>query len=179
MCINQESDMLDIRVHPVLVSKNQSLADIKNATNAILLKGFPVGEVMFVGAGAGEFPTASSVVGDILTIKSEIKEKNKILPMTVCHHSEYAKQINIDDTVNCYYLRINAVNTPGTIGKIGLACGKFNINLSCILQKGVNDDRSATIIVITEECFEKDINLMIKDVEKTSEIKVLNRIRVM
>ena len=173
------NECLDIRVHPMLVSKNKSLADIKNATNAVMLDGFPVGEVMFVGAGAGEFPTASSVVGDILTIKSELNSNGEILPMTVCHHSDYANQINIEDTINCYYLRIKAANTPGTIGKIGLACGKYNINLSCILQKGVNDDRSATIIVITEECYEKDINLMIKDVEQTSEVKVLNRIRVM
>ena len=173
------NDSLDIRVHPVLVSKNESLADIKNATNAVKLKGFPVGEVMFVGAGAGEFPTASSVVGDILTIKSEISKQDKVLPMTVCHHTDYANQIHIDDTQNCYYLRINASNTPGTIGKIGLACGKFNINLSCILQKGVNEDRSATIIVITEDCFERDINNMIKELEATSEVKILNRIRVM
>ena len=175
---NNES-ALDIRVHPMLVSKKRALSDIKNATNAVMLKGFPVDEVMFVGPGAGEFPTASSVVGDILAIKAEIHRGDDILPMSVCHHSEFANQINIENTVNCYYLRIKAKNTPGTIGKIGLACGKFNINLSCILQKGVNEDGSATIIVITEECLEKDINLMIKSVEETSEIKVLNRIRVM
>ena len=173
------SQMLDIRVHPMLVSKKRELSDIKNATNAVMLKGFPVGEVMFVGPGAGEFPTASSVVGDILAIKAEINRKDDILPMSVCHHTEFANQINIEDTKNCYYLRIKAKNTPGTIGKIGLACGKYNINLSCILQKGVNEDRSATIIVITEECFEKDINSMMESLEETSEIKILNRIRVM
>ncbi len=175
---NNES-ALDIRVHPMLVSKKRALSDIKNATNAVMLKGFPVDEVMFVGPGAGEFPTASSVVGDILAIKTEIHKNDDILPMSVCHHSKFANQINIENTVNCYYLRIKAINTPGTIGKIGLACGKYNINLSCILQKGVNEDGSATIIVITEECLERDINLMIKSIEETSEIKVLNRIRVM
>ena len=173
------AQLLDIRVHPMLVSKKRELSDIKNATNAVMLKGFPVGEVMFVGPGAGEFPTASSVVGDILSIKAEINRKDDILPMSVCHHTEFANQINIEDTKNCYYLRIKAKNTPGTIGKIGLACGKYNINLSCILQKGVNEDRSATIIVITEECFEKDINSMMESLEETSEIKILNRIRVM
>ena len=175
----QGKSALDIRVHPMLVSKKRALSDVKNATNAVMLKGFPVDEVMFVGPGAGEFPTASSVVGDILAIKAEIRRGDDILPMSVCHHNEFANQIDVEHTVNCYYLRIIASNTPGTIGKIGLACGKYNINLSCILQKGVNDDGSATIIVITEECLEKDINLMIKSIEEDSKIKVLNRIRVM
>ena len=172
-------DGLDIRVHPMLVSKNNPLSDIKNATNAVMLNGFPVDKVMFVGPGAGEFPTASSVVGDILAIKSEIANKGNVLPMTVCRHSEYANQINVDNTKNCYYLSILALSEPGVIGKIGCACAEFNINISCVIQKGINEDNNATIIVITEECFEKDINSMINKLENENKIHVTNRIRVM
>ncbi len=173
------SDMLDIRVHPMLVCKDKSISEIKNATNAVLLSGFPVDKVMFVGPGAGQFPTASSVVGDILSIKSELKGNSNVLPMTMCKHSEYAKIIGIENTKNCYYLRISANNEPGVIGKIGLACGEFKINLSCIIQKGVIDNPNATIIVITESCFEKDINSMIEKISKDGNIRVENKIRVM
>ncbi len=173
-------DVLDIRVHPMLVSKSKSLADIKNATNAVMLTGFPVDKVMFVGPGAGEFPTASSVVGDILLIKAEFDKNGKnILPMTVCHHEKYAYQIEIENTINCYYLCISANNEPGVIGKIGNASGKFGINLSYIIQKGILADDKATVIVITEECFEKDINSMIEMLEQDGTTKVTNKIRVM
>ena len=162
----------------MLVSKSKAISEIKNATNAVSLNGFPVDKVMFVGPGAGEFPTASSVVGDILSIKSEIHRSGEILPMTTCHHSEYANQIDIENTKNCYYLCIKANNNPGEIGKIGLESGKNGINLSCILQKGTQDDDRATIIVITEECCESAMNAMIANLEKEN-INVINRIRVM
>ena len=170
---------LDIRVHPMLVSKTNPLSDIKNATNAVMLNGFPVDKVMFVGPGAGEFPTASSVVGDILAIKSEIANKGNVLPMTVCRHSDYANQINIEDTKNCYYLSILAHSELGVIGKIGCACAENNINISYVIQKGINEDNNATIIVLTEECYEKDINNMINKLENENNIHVENRIRVM
>lgn len=176
---DNRDDVLDIRVHPMLVSKNKSIADVKNATNAVLLTGFPVDKVMFTGPGAGEFPTASSVVGDILTIKSEIDNCKNPLPMTVCHHDKYAYQIDIEKTVNCYYLRIDANNEPGVIGRIGTASAEFGINLSYIIQKNKNQQDRATIIVITEECFEADMNNMITRLQKDKTTKVVNRIRVM
>lgn len=176
---DNKKEVLDIRVHPMLVSKTKPISEIKNATNAVMLTGFPVDKVMFVGPGAGEFPTASSVVGDILVIKSEIDSTSNILPMTVCHHDEYANQINIEQTINCYYLRIDAKNEPGVIGKIGSACGKFGINLSYIIQRCALANDRATIIVITEECFESDMNNMIEKLEQDGSTKVVNKIRVM
>lgn len=175
----KDSDDLDIRVHPMLVKKQEAISEIKNATNAVLLAGFPVGKVMFVGPGAGEFPTTSSVVGDILSIKSEYLNNNTILPMTVCHHKQYANQINIDETTNCYYLRIQAKNKLGIIGAIGCACEKFGINLASVVQKGIDDNGSATILVVTEESQEKNINQMISMLEEGKDIKVVNKIRVM
>jgi len=174
-----DENAIDIRVHPMLVSKKHPLSEIKNSLNAISLNGFPVDEVMFVGPGAGQFPTSSSVVGDILAIKAEINRNGEMLPMTTCHHNEFASQIDITETLNCYYLRINSSNEPGMIGKIGTCCGKYDINLSCIIQRGLNSDGTATIIVLTEVAYEKNINLMIKDLETDSDIKVINRIRVM
>ncbi len=187
---------LDIRVHPMLIEKNQAISEIKNATNAVMLSGFPVDKLMFTGPGAGEFPTTSSVVGDILQIKSELDcfedchacsginhtsafSDCGILPMQVCHHSTFANQISIEKTINSYYLRIEAKNILGIIGQIGLACAKYGINLSSILQKGINENGSATIIVVTEDCLEENVNNMITELEKTDDIKVVNKIRVM
>ena len=174
-----DDNSLDIRVHPMLVSKKHQLSEIKNSLNAVSLIGFPVDEVVFVGRGAGEFPTASSVVGDILNIKEEINRGFNILPLTKCKHSEYANQINIEETLNCYYIRLNSPNEPGSIGKIGTCCGNHEINLSCIIQRGLNSDGNATIIVLTEIACEKNINDMIKDLEANSDIKIVNKIRVM
>ncbi len=180
-----ENGKIDVRVHPMLVEKDNPMAKIGNALNAVLVKGHPIGEVVFSGPGAGEFPTASSVAGDILIIASELNKYDEILPMARCNHTEFANQVDILDTENSYYISITAKNIHGTIGYIGTICGKNHINILSILQKGLSSDhKSARIIVITEKCFEKDIQNAVKELENIGEndekfISINNIIRVM
>ena len=165
----------DVRVHPMLVSKNSSLAHIDYVTNSVCLDGFPMGKIAFTGAGAGEFPTASSVVGDIINIVEELKHSDYILPMMRCNHDENAEMIDISQTYNKYYLSITAPNNVGVIGKIGTVCAKRNISLSTILQKGLSKDNTADITIITELCKEEDMQDAIKEL---SECKIDSLIRV-
>lgn len=170
----------DVRVHPMLVKKSRSLAHINYVTNAVMIEGHPVGEIMFSGPGAGEFPTASSVVGDVLAIASELSKTDYILPMMRCHHSESAKMINVSETSNKYYISINTKNVVGVIATLGEIFAKNEISVSSILQKGLNEDNTANIIVITEKCLEKNLQNAIKMFESDdSIIKVNSLIRVM
>ena len=150
----------DVRVHPMLVPINKTLAHINYVTNAVTLTGHPVGEVTLSGPGAGEFPTASSVVGDILAIVSEINSDN-VLPMMRCNHSENAQMIDILETQNKYYLSISANNKMGVIGRIGKACEDNNISLASIVQKEIVKDNCAEITVITELSKEKNMQKVI------------------
>lgn len=172
-----ENDELDIRVHPVLVEENSMLAKISNAINTVQLEGNPVGSVMFTGPGAGEGPTASSVVGDILAIAAEISYTDTILPSTRVKTDVQAKQADILNTKNSYFLAINAQNARGTIGAIGTVCAENNINLQSILQKGIKEDNTALIVVITEASYEADIQNAVKKLNEQN-IKVTNLIRV-
>ena len=90
-----ENGLADVRVHPMLVSKKSTLAHIDYVTNAVSLSGHPVGNITLSGPGAGEFPTASSVVGDILAIAAEIGKSDYILPMMRCKHSQNAQMKDI------------------------------------------------------------------------------------
>lgn len=170
----------DVRVHPMLVKKSKSLAHIDYVTNAVMLEGTPVGEIMFSGPGAGEFPTASSVVGDILAIATEIGKTDYLLPMMRCHHEKSAKMVNISDTVNKYYLSINSKNNVGVIGHIGKVFADNGISISSVLQKGLLADNTANIIVITENCIERDLQKAIKVLESGDCVNKINSlIRVM
>lgn len=174
-----KQEYLDIRVHPMLVPKNKMIAKINNVLNAVMIEGHPVGQVVFTGPGAGEFPTASSVVGDILALSNEIDAKCP-LPMMRCRHSEDAKQMNIADTENKYYISVDAQNTPGVIGMIGTVCGNHKINLFSILQKEINEDETAEIIVITGVCKESNLQSALKELKEHSQINGINSvIRVM
>ena len=158
-----ENDNADVRVHPMLVSKDSMLAHIDYVTNAVAISGHQIGNIVLSGPGAGEFPTASSVVGDILAIAAEFGRTDYMLPMMRCNHTSKANPVNIDNTYNKYYISITAPNAIGVIAKIGTICANKNISLSSILQKGVSDDNTADITVITESCQEKLIKEVVNE----------------
>lgn len=169
----------DVRVHPMLVSQKTALAHIDYVTNAVHLSGHPVGEVTLSGPGAGEFPTASSVVGDILNISAELGKSDYILPMMRCQHGEYANMIDISQTRNKYYISINAKNNIGVIGKIGTICAENNISLASIVQKCVSEDNTADITVITEIASESAMQNAIKLIEQDgSKVNSIIRVQV-
>ena len=171
-----ENNNADVRVHPMLVSKKNMLAHIDYVTNAVAMSGHPIGNVVLSGPGAGEFPTASSVIGDILAIAREWKTTDYLLPMMRCHHHSVANPIHIEDTYNKYYFSITAPNAIGVIAKIGSICANKNISLSSILQKGVSENNTADITVITEKCLERSIKEVIAELDGC---EVSSLIRVM
>lgn len=171
-----ENNNADVRVHPMLVPKGAMLAHIDYVTNAVALSGHPIGNIVLSGPGAGEFPTASSVIGDILAIAREFGTTEYLLPMMRCHHHSTANPVDINNTYNKYYLSIIAPNAIGVIAKIGAICASKNISLSSILQKGVNENNTAEITVITEECLEKSIKEVVSEL---TDCEVNSLIRVM
>lgn len=174
-----EDGRADVRVHPMLVPKSKTLAHIDYVTNAVSLSGHPVGDVTLSGPGAGEFPTASSVVGDILAIASELGKTDCVLPMMRCNHNENAQMMDVSETENKYYISITAQNSKGVIGRIGKACEENNISVASIVQKEVAGDNAARITVITELSKEKDMQNVIKIFNEDQAItKVNSLIRV-
>ena len=135
------------------------LAHIDNVTNAVVLNGYPIGDILLSGPGAGESPTTSYVMGDILSIARAWKTTDYLLPMMRCHHHSVANPINIENTYNKYYLSISAPNAIGLIAKIGTSCANKNISLASILSDA--DEETARITVITDKCLEKDLRDMI------------------
>lgn len=160
-----ENNNADVRVHPMLVPKTHMLAHINYVTNAVAISGHPIGNIVLSGPGAGEFPTASSVIGDILAIAREWKTTEYLLPMMRCRHHSVANPIHIEDTYNKYYFSITAPNAIGVIAKIGSICASKNISVSSILQKGVSDNNTAEITVITENCLEKSVKEVVNELD--------------
>ena len=176
-----ENNRADVRVHPMLVSNDSTLSHINYVKNAVSLKGHPVGHITLSGPGAGEFPTASSVVGDILAIAAELGKTDYLLPMMRCNHHKTAEMIDISETENKYYLSLNAKNKLGVIGNIGKICEGNGISLASIMQHGVRENNTADIIVITELCKEKDMQKAISqfnDSEYINKVNSLIRVQI-
>lgn len=170
-----ENDNADVRVHPMFVSKEETLAHINYVKNAVTLTGSPVGKITLSGAGAGEMPTASSVVGDILAIEREYGTTDYILPMMRCKHahSTVAKMIPIEETENKYYLRLIANDKIGGIADITEHFAEKKISIESILMKEVKENNTAEIVIVTDKCKEKLITELKDDFAKHSCVKEL------
>ena len=83
-----------------------------------------------------------------------------------CKLTESANHLEIANTKNKYYIRLNAGNHPGVIGELGTICGQNNINLHSIIQKGLLCDNSARIVLLTESAYERDVQKALKEINE-------------
>jgi homoserine dehydrogenase len=142
---------MQVRVHPALVSKAHPLAHVNGVSNAIAVRGDAVGEVMFQGPGAGQFPTASAVMGDVLNIASDLDHANRLMG---CLHTGHASVGSIDDLFTQFYVRLLAQDEPGVIAALGNAFAHHGISILSLVQKGQRDG-VAEIVLVTHTVRER------------------------
>ncbi|MBI1858509.1 MAG: homoserine dehydrogenase [Candidatus Melainabacteria bacterium] len=180
MVEQEESGLLDIRVHPSFIKKNSTLASVFGANNGVLIKGDLVGELTFIGPGAGSMPTASSILGDINMLRAQLASSKNPNPLFVCQHSDYAKIKPISETENGYFLRIQTEDKSGVVGQVGTIFGNADVSIDTLTQRGINPDGSASITILTHVVKEKKLQKAISEVKKLNTIKqVENVIRVL
>ena len=170
---------LDVRAHPMLVPLHHPLAGVEGVNNAIFINGSAVGEIMLSGPGAGQFPTASAVVGDIITLASALKLPDFARYFQPAMNSQVSEVCPIEETTNAYYIRLEATDTPGVIGHLGMACGEHGISLLGLVQKGVTEDGTATIVLLTHQVRESQLQAALRDIRKqntTKQIPVVLRV---
>jgi len=144
-----EGRTLDVRVHPMLVPLHHPLAGVEGVNNAIFISGSAVGEIMISGPGAGRYPTASAVVGDIINIASALKLPDFARYFQPPISSLVSDVFPIEKTTNAYYIRLETHDTPGVIGSLGHAFGAHDVSLHSVTQKGVSKTGAATIVLLT------------------------------
>lgn len=172
---------LDVRVHPMLVPRHHPLASVEGVNNAIFIKGSAVGEIMLYGPGAGRFPTASAVVGDIINIASALKLPDFAQYFQLPIRSQASEIFPIADTTNAYYIRLETHDTPGVIGTLGHAFGEHGVSLHSVTQKGVNSEGTATIVLLTHRVKEKQVQAALTQISAqatTKQIGVVLRVLI-
>jgi homoserine dehydrogenase len=151
-----QSERVDVRVHPMLVPLSHTLASVAGSNNGILVDGHAVGEITMVGPGAGQMPTASAVVGDIINLSSALQLPDFASYFQPVISSEWAETSPIGEQSCPFYLRISVLDTPGVIGKIGTIFGNHKVSIRSIVQHGVHET-GATIILLTHSVRNSDM----------------------
>jgi homoserine dehydrogenase len=174
----EEDGQISVRVHPALIPVDHILASIEDTFNAVYVYCDYAGEIMSYGRGAGDRPTASSIVGDIIKIARNFdREKKGIIYGCSCFESKKFK--SIDDTISKFYILMDVVDRPGVLAKIADVFGSNMVSISSMVQKQAVQERSARLIFITHEVINKNLYKSIKEISKLDAVsKILSIIRV-
>ena len=130
---------IEARVHPTLIPVSSLLASVDGAMNAVAVTGDAVGPTLFYGAGAGELPTASAVVADLIEIAREIRRGSagRVAPLSYLPESLEPKPlVPLGDLVGRHYLRVTALDRAGVLARIAGVLGDLGIGIESVLQKG-------------------------------------------
>ena len=171
-----DNGKIALRVHPTMIRKSHPLASVHDAFNAVYVKGNAAGDLMFYGKGAGDLPTASAVMGDIISLA---RNQNTVSDITYpLHYQENGKKIqSMDDTNTAYYIRLLVNDIPGVLGRIATTFGKQGVSLSSVIQKG--DTEPVSLVFVTHRARERSLQQAIKDIQQEQELlKVAGIIRV-
>ena len=140
-------------VHPCLVGKNTYIGNVNGVMNAVITQGYPVGESILQGEGAGPGPTSSSLLSDLVSILRGNIKKPFGLP------SNKRKKINVlsnNEYTNSLYLRFEVKDRPGVLSKITNRLAKFKISVKRIIQTPNKRNNKATIVIITHKTTESN-----------------------
>jgi homoserine dehydrogenase len=167
----RNQNTLDIRAHPMLVPLHHLLASVEGAKNAIFISGSAVGDVLLVGQGAGQMPTASAVVGDIINIASALKLPDFAPYFQPFVNSQNLQLGSIEESEAAFYIRLETRDSPGVIGNLGHALGGHNVSLHSLVQRGTKEDGTATIIFLTHKANERNVAHALKEIEAQATTK--------
>ena len=139
---------IEQRVHPCMVALDTPIAHIEGVFNAVVVEGDFVGTTMFQGRGAGQGPTASAVVADLVDVA-----RGRHMPAFVVPADRLAikKASPIDRHVGAYYTRLMVQDRPGVIAAVSGALAKERISLESMLQRGRSESGEVPVVLTTHE----------------------------
>ena len=138
------SDGIEAGVYPMMIDKKHPLATVRDSFNAVFVHGDAVGDTMFYGRGAGELPTASAVLGDVMDVARNIVwnctgrigwSAYKELPI-----KEFA------DVKNRFFIRMQVSNEPGVLAAIAKVFGDHKVSIERVIQEQAKAAKAELVI---------------------------------
>jgi homoserine dehydrogenase len=142
---------VELRVHPVLVPKHHPLAAVSDAFNAVFARGNYVGDVMFYGRGAGQLPTASAIVGDIIDLAMHQRGGGSSPRMNFGTQAKTV--VPMGEVKTQFYLRLDVKDRPGVLAAIAKVFGDCGVSISAVTQEEATGE-SVELVIFTHEVIE-------------------------
>jgi homoserine dehydrogenase len=137
------------RVHPALVPLDHPLASVRGAHNAVFIEGPQVGELLFMGPGAGGGPTATAVLGDVIDAARELLAEAQVAPRI---RFAPGRLRDFGEIETKWYVRLEVADAPGVLALVAGAFGEAGVSIKSVWQEGRGED--ATLLLITHDALE-------------------------
>ncbi|MEW6409609.1 MAG: homoserine dehydrogenase [Nitrospirota bacterium] len=160
---------VEVRVHPTMLPREYLISKVDGVYNAIYVVGDAVGSTLFYGQGAGEMPTGSAVVSDIIEIsRGIINGVSGRVPATsfLWDRRNTLRVRKMEGVISRYYLRFSALDRPGVLSKISGVLGSNNISISSVLQKGRKEGEAVPVVMMTHEAKEQNMRAAIEELDR-------------
>jgi homoserine dehydrogenase len=152
-----EGDEVGVRVHPAMVPAEHPLASVRDSFNAVFVEGAAVGDLMFYGRGAGGFPTASAVLGDLIDAAVN-RARGSHASIGVLGKARIRP---IDEVETAYYLNIDVFDRPGVLAAVAGVFGAHGVSIRSMEQEGLGDE--ARLVFITHTAREAAMQATVRD----------------
>jgi homoserine dehydrogenase len=152
-----EGNEVGVRVHPAMVPAEHPLASVRDSFNAVFVEGAAVGDLMFYGRGAGGFPTASAVLGDLIDAAVN-RARGSHASIGVLGKARIRP---IDEVETAYYLNIDVFDRPGVLAAVAGVFGAHGVSIRSMEQEGLGDE--ARLVFITHIAREAAMQATVRD----------------
>ena len=167
--VKDKSGHLQAGVFPALVQEDHMLAKVDGPFNAILLNGNVVGPIMLYGQGAGDLPTGSAVLSDILALIRDHRPYNNTGFINAELHQ--APILPPELTVSKHYFRFTVQDRPGVLSNISGIMGEHNISIAQVVQKQEPHGQTVPVVFLTHSAQLKDVQAALKEIDRLSFVK--------
>jgi homoserine dehydrogenase len=169
-----EDGRIEARVHPTLIPASSLLAHVDGAMNAIAVHGNAVGPTLFYGAGAGELPTASAVVADLMEIARELRrgKAGRVAPLSYMPHALRAKRMMpLGEILGRAYLRFTAIDRPGVLSHITGALGERGVGIEAVIQQSRGEQtESVPVVILTHPASEAAVRDALDEIDRLPDV---------
>ena len=172
--IDNKGGGFNARVHPVLIDTKHPLAAIRGALNAVVVEGENINQLVFSGPGAGAAPTASAVIGDVLSACHQLSSnQSNWYPL----RSQKNDNKNFDDVSSSWFIRLSVSDEPGVLASIAGTFSENNVSIESVIQEGRGEQ--AELVLVTHEAPEKDMQNSINQIASLDSVtSVTSTLRV-
>ncbi len=162
---------IELRVHPTLLPHDHPLSSVHGVFNAICITGSAVGETMLYGKGAGQMPTASAVVADLVDVALGRAGITFRAMKTFSGHCERVPIANMLQFKTRYYLRFSVTDKPGVLAKISGVLGKYEISIASVIQHKARENGNVPLVMMTHLAEEGNLQKALAEIKQLDVIK--------